>query len=77
MFRRGNLPAEVPGKLLLHSMPGRFEALDQVWLHIGNEAVSAIICLNEPHEIRSKSWRYAEALETGTVPCAVKRDRPL
>ncbi len=56
---------------MLHSMPGRFEALDQVWHHLESETVGAIICLNEPHEIRSKSWRYAEALEEGTVPCAV------
>ena len=71
MFRRVVLPAEIPGKLLLHSMPGRFEALEKVWQHIQGEAVGTIVCLNEPHEIRSKSWQYAEALERGAVPCAV------
>lgn len=71
MFRRVVLPAEIPGKLLLHSMPGRFETLEKVWQHIQGEAVGTIVCLNEPHEIRSKSWQYAEALERGAVPCAV------
>lgn len=71
MFRRVDLPVEIPGKLLLHSMPGRFEALEKVWQQIEREAVAAIICLNEAHELRLKSWRYAEALENGAVPCPV------
>ena len=71
MFRRVDLPAGVPGKLLLHSMPGRFEAIERVWHQIRSDAIGAIICLNEPHEIRLKSAKYAEALESGTVPCPV------
>jgi protein-tyrosine phosphatase len=71
MFRRVDLPARVPGKLLLHSMPGRFEAMEKVWQQVKNEAVAAIVCLTEGFEIREKSFQYAQALETGTVPCAV------
>lgn len=71
MFRRVDLPAKVPGRLLLHSMPGRFEALERVWQQLMSEAVGAIVCLTEAFEIRQKSARYAEALETGTVPCSV------
>jgi protein-tyrosine phosphatase len=71
MFRRVDLPARVPGKLLLHSMPGRFEAIDRVWHQVRSEAVGAIVCLTEEYEIRLKSSKYSEALETGTVPCAV------
>ena len=71
MFRRVDLPAQIPGQLLLHSMPGRFESLDKVWHHVETEAIAAIVCLNEPHELRLKSWQYAEALENGKVPCAV------
>jgi protein-tyrosine phosphatase len=71
MFRRVDLPAQIPGQLLLHSMPGRFEALEKVWHHVETEAIGAIVCLNEPHEIRLKSWQYADALESGAVPCAV------
>jgi Cyclin-dependent kinase inhibitor 3 (CDKN3) len=71
MFRRVDLPARVPGRLLLHSMPGRFEAIGSVWHQVRNEAVRAIVCLTEEYEIRLKSSKYAEALETGTVPCSV------
>jgi protein-tyrosine phosphatase len=71
MFRRVDLPARVPGRLLLHSMPGRFEALDRVWSQVTTEAVGAIVCLTETFEIRLKSAQYADALAAGTVPCAV------
>ena len=71
MFRRVDLPARVPGKLLLHSMPGRFEAMEKVWQQVKNEAVAAIVWLTEGFEIREKSSQYAQALETGTVPCTV------
>ena len=71
MFRSVELPASVPGRLLLHSMPGRFEAIDKVWHQVKTDAVGAIVCLNEDFEIRQKSVKYAEALDTGTVPCSV------
>jgi|ERR1044071_368298 hypothetical protein len=71
MFRRVDLPPGISGKLLLHSMPGRFEALESVWDHVKIEAVRAIVCLNESFEIQEKSSRYAQALKAGAVPCAV------
>jgi protein-tyrosine phosphatase len=71
MFRRVVLPARVSGTLLLHSMPGRFETIEKVWQQLKSDAVGAIICLTEEYEIRLKSSKYADALETGTVPCSV------
>jgi protein-tyrosine phosphatase len=71
MFRRVDLPTHVSGRLLLHSMPGRFEAIERVWHQLRTEAVGAIVCLTEEYEIRLKSSQYAEALEAGTVPCFV------
>jgi protein-tyrosine phosphatase len=71
MFRRVDLPVRVSGRLLLHSMPGRFETIERVWHQLKSEAVGAIVCLTEMYEIRAKSARYAEALENGTVPCSV------
>ena len=71
MFRVVDLPARVSGRLLLHSMPGRFEAIERVWHQVRSEAVGAIVCLAEKYEIRLKSSRYAEALDAGTVPCSV------
>jgi len=71
MFRNVELPASVSGRLLLHSMPGRFETIDKVWHQVKTDAVGAIVCLNEDFEIRQKSVKYAEALDAGTVPCSV------
>jgi protein-tyrosine phosphatase len=71
VFRRVDLPARVPGKLLLHSMPGRYEAMESVWNQVRNEAVCAIVCLAEKDELQEKSSEYAQALEAGTVPCSV------
>ena len=71
MFRRVDLPARVAGRLLLHSMPGRFEAIEKVWHQVKSDAVGAIVCLTESYEIELKSAQYAAALEDGTVPCAV------
>jgi len=71
MFRRVDLPARVPGRLLLHSMPGRFERIEKVWHQLKSDSVGAIVCLTEEYEIRMKSSKYAQALETGTVPCSV------
>jgi predicted protein tyrosine phosphatase len=71
MFRRVDLPAEVPGRLLLHSMPGRYEAIESAWHQVRNDAVRAIVCLAEKDEIHHKSFEYARALEAGTVPCSV------
>ena len=45
--------------------------LRRVWHHLRSDAVGAIVCLNEKYEIREKSSKYADALETGTVPCSV------
>lgn len=73
MLRRVDLPARVPGSLLLHSMPGRYEAIESVWHQVRKQAVCAIVCLAEKDEIREKSSEYARALEAGTVPCSVLR----
>jgi protein-tyrosine phosphatase len=71
MFRRVELPERIPGRLLLHSMPGRFETIDKVWRQVKDESIAAIVCLVESYEIGLKSQPYAEALELGTVPCPV------
>lgn len=71
MFRSVELPARVSGKLLLHSMPGRFETLERVWTQVKREEVRAIVCLAEKHELQEKSSEYARAVEAGTAPCSV------
>lgn len=72
MVRSVQLPSGVPGKLVLNSMPGRYEALEQMWKQIETEGVQLIVSLAPPEEIRSKSPAYGRALESKTVPCAVE-----
>ncbi len=63
MFRRVDLPARVPGRLLLHSMPGRYEAIESVWNQVRNEAVRAIVCLPVSNA-RSVVSRAGSTVET-------------
>jgi len=69
MFRKVELPGDVPGTLFLHSMPGRYEPLPEAWAQIRSEGIRLIVCLAERDEIWRKSPRYAEALEELSVPC--------
>lgn len=71
MFREVDLPAGVPGRLLLHSMPGRWEPIESTWEAAGRERVQAIVCLTGLAEIRSLSPAYADALCQDAVPCSV------
>jgi protein-tyrosine phosphatase len=71
MFRSVCLPVDVPGRLLLHSMPGRYEALERVWQQVRRDAVRMIVCLTDRDELHEKSSEYAQALESGVVPCSV------
>jgi protein-tyrosine phosphatase len=64
MFREVQLPS-VPGRLLLHSMPGRYEPFDAFLKKAGEENVSAIIALSPREEIAPKSLQYAHALKHG------------
>ena len=69
MFRPVKLPTGVSGRLLLHSMPGRQEALDTVWNQVSQGAVRVIVCLAPTHDIREKSPAYGRAIDSGAVPC--------
>jgi hypothetical protein len=71
MFRRVDLPTRVAGRLLLHSMPGRYEVLENVWDRVRSEKISGIVCLAERDEIRLKSVDYGRALESQSTPCPV------
>ena len=72
-FRQVELPVEVSGHLYLHSMPGRYEPLAETWTEVRHLAVAAIVSLAPFDETREKSPEYAEAFETGMVPCQLWR----
>ncbi len=64
-FRQVPLPAGVSGRLLLHSMPGRHESMEEVHQAIAHHGITVVVCLTPCHEIRKKSPAYAHALATG------------
>ena len=70
-FREVALPTGVSGRLFLHSMPGRHEALVEVWAQVHDQVVSAIVNLAPDDEVRKKSPEYGKALAEATVPCEV------
>lgn len=62
------LPDHVPGKVWLHSMPGRNEPFDQFVAWAADEGVGAVLCLNPQWELERGSRGYASALGDGTLP---------
>jgi hypothetical protein len=72
-LRSVEIPADVPGRLYLHSMPGRYEPLDECWAELDRVGCSTVVCLAPTSEIRHKSPAYANALDTDSSPCKVLR----
>lgn len=67
-FRALPLPASVPGRLWLQSMPGRREP----WGHFLDEArqqqLNLVVCLNPIDEVASLSPSYHRAISEGRLP---------
>ena len=57
MFRRVDLPARIPGRLLLHSMPGRYEA-------IGDEKGTGYFSIDRHTKILLEAHRCREFLKS-------------
>lgn len=72
-FRQVKLTDGVPGCLYLHGMPGRHESLADAWAEAARLGVGTVVSLAPLDEIREKSPEYAKAIETGKVPCAIRR----
>jgi protein-tyrosine phosphatase len=70
-FRPVTLPATVPGKLWLHSMPGRLESWDDFLADARRVRLGLIVCLNPMVEVQRSSPMYHHAIETDTLPCAL------
>jgi protein-tyrosine phosphatase len=66
-MRRVELPGTLEGHLFLHSMPGRYEPIEEFLTEIVLKNISCVACLASPDEIRQKSPAYATLL-AGTVP---------
>jgi len=72
-FREVLLPDMIPGRLYLHSMPGRYEHLREELAEVQRLRVSGIVSLVPLDEIREKSPEYIKAVEAGNLPCALWR----
>jgi atypical dual specificity phosphatase len=70
LFRQASLPPEIHGKLYLHSMPGRYEPLSDIFKEIQALSIDRIICLAPQEEIEEKSAAYAKAIKMKQLPCA-------
>lgn len=69
LFREVSAPSNVAGRLLLHSMPGRRENLDDCWREIESLPIHVIVCIASDEEISRKSPSYLAAITSGAVPC--------
>ncbi len=58
-LRQVQLPAECTGALYLHSMPGRNEPLEEIWLNLVTLGIDRIVCLAPDEELRRKSPSYS------------------
>ena len=68
-----HLPADISGRLWLHSMPGRCEAFQEIIDWCADERIDFIVCLVFDEEIAEKSPDYLAALRDGSFPVPVKR----
>ncbi len=61
MFREVELTEHVPGRLYLHSMPGRHEKFEEFVSEAARVKLDLVVCLAADHEVRSKSPAYSAA----------------
>ena len=66
-MRRVELPETIRGHLFLHSMPGRYEPIEEFLTDMAENKISCVVCLASPDEIRQRSSAYATLL-AGMVP---------
>jgi len=69
MFRSVKLPDSIPGRVYLHSMPGRYEEWNDFIAEAKEKRIGTIVCLTSEEEIKKKSPAYAKAIEDDTLPC--------
>jgi len=62
------LHTQTKGTAYLHSMPGRYEPIDEIFKQIDALKINRIICLAGEAEIAKKSPDYARAISEGKVP---------
>ncbi len=66
-MRRVEVPGNVEDHFFLHSMPGRYEPIEEFLTDIILKNITCVVGFASPDEIRQKSPAYAAVLD-GTVP---------
>lgn len=67
-FRPLPLPSPVPGRLWLHSMPGRLESWGAFLDAARASQLSLLVCLNPLEEVAQLSPGYHKAIAEGRLP---------
>ena len=67
-FRPVTLPTAVPGKLWLHSMPGRLESWPDFLAEAARSKLALVVCLNPMTEVQRGSPEYHRAIMQGPLP---------
>src|SRR3954467_15056297 len=67
-FRPLELPPDVPGKLWLTSMPGRFETWSAFEAQATRDGLALVVCLTPRDEIAELSPAYHAAVTRGRMP---------
>jgi protein-tyrosine phosphatase len=67
-FRFIALPPEIPGSLLLGSMPGRFETWESFLSQAERVKLAMVVCLTPRAELADLSPAYYAAVTEGTTP---------
>ena len=62
----------MPGRLFLHSMPGRHESWDAFVSEATRVSLDTIVCLTSDEEIARKSPSYAAARAAKRLPCSIE-----
>ncbi len=69
MFRSVKLPADIPGMLYLHGMPGRNEDWERFTVAVRKAGIGRIVSFTPDDEIARESPLYAAAIADGSLPC--------
>lgn len=68
LLRRVALPGQVPGRLWLASMPGRFESWSSFQSEAGRAGLQEVVCLTPRSELAELSPAYHAAVVSGELP---------
>lgn len=72
LLRAVRIPRQLPGRLYLHSMPGRYESLNAFLTESKAAGIIHVLCLASAEEIALKSPNYGRAIREETLPFALQ-----